>query len=111
MIEKFVQKYLNTVLDEEAYNERPAKRSGVFVVVEKGGSGEKNHINSANMIIQSYAESLVEAAELNEKVKAAMKQMNTLPEICKVTLNSDYPYTDTATKSYRYQAIFDITHY
>ena len=34
-----------------------------------------------------------------------------LEQIVSVSLNSDYNYTDTTTKEYRYQAVFDIVHY
>jgi len=34
-----------------------------------------------------------------------------LNEIGKVKLNSDYNFTDTVTKQYRYQAVYDISHY
>jgi hypothetical protein len=29
-------------------------------------------------------------------------------EVTKVTLNSNYNFTDTTTKEYRYQAVFDL---
>lgn len=61
--------------------------------------------------IQSYADSMYEAAELNERVKTVMADAVALDDITKVDLNSDYNYTDTANKRYRYQAVFDITHY
>ena len=37
--------------------------------------------------------------------------MITLNSISKIKLNSDYNFTDTETKEYRYQAVFDINHY
>lgn len=51
------------------------------------------------------------AAELNEKVKSAMDEIVELDEVTRCELNSDYNYTDTSRKKYRYQAVFDITHY
>ena len=32
-------------------------------------------------------------------------------DISKCTLNSDYNYTDTARKKYRYQAVYDIVYF
>jgi hypothetical protein len=32
-------------------------------------------------------------------------------DVLSVELNSNYNYTDTSTKEYRYQAVFDIRHY
>ncbi|OOV85805.1 hypothetical protein BTA35_0216720, partial [Oceanospirillum linum] len=60
---------------------------------------------------QSYAPSMYEAAVLNEAVKETVEGMIELDEISKIKLNSDYNYTDTTTKEYRYQAVFDMNHY
>ena len=60
--------------------------------------------------MQSYAPSLFEAAELNERVKAAMDDLILLPDIFSAKLDSDYNFTDTATKQYRYQAVYNITY-
>jgi hypothetical protein len=55
---------------------------------------------------------MYEAATMNEEIKAAMlNSLITLGSVAKVDLNSDYNYTDTTTKTYRYQAVFDIVHY
>ena len=68
-------------------------------------------IKSATFAIQSYADSMFEAASLNEVVKEKMLDIIGEKEITKVSLNSDYNFTDTATKKYRYQAVFDLKHY
>lgn len=60
---------------------------------------------------QSYAPTLYEAALLNAELKEVLKDLIKLDEISRIKLNSDYNYTDTTTKEYRYQAVFDITHY
>jgi hypothetical protein len=54
---------------------------------------------------------MFKAAKLNDDVVAAMYGLITVPEVTKVTLNSNYNFTDTRTKEYRYQAVFDINHY
>ena len=51
------------------------------------------------------------AAALNEEVKKAVDSLIELNEIASVTLNTDYNFTDTTTKQYRYQAVYDIKHY
>mgnify|MGYP000948400267 CR=1 FL=1 len=110
MIEETVRNYLlrtfSTVLLEQ-----PAKKPASYIVLQKTGSGESNHIYSATIAIQSYGDNLYDAATLNERVKSAMENITSLNEICKVSLNSDYNFTDTTTKQYRYQAVFDIKHY
>lgn len=82
-----------------------------FVVLEKTGSSRTDHICSAVIAVQSYAESLLEAARLNKRVKEAMDELDDLDEIASVRLNTDCNFTDPAAKQYRYQAVFDITHY
>ncbi|MCU6685332.1 hypothetical protein OCV99_01980 [Dorea acetigenes] len=111
MIEKLIADYLNSNLETSVYLETPETPPASYVLIEKTGSSEENYIYSATLAIQSYAESLICAAELNEKIKKLMHNAVKLNEICKSKLNSDYNYTDTATKRYRYQAVFDVTYY
>lgn len=111
MIEKIISDYLTRTLPVPAYPEEPEYRPGKYILVEKTGGGNVNYINSATVAIQSYAESLYLAAELNKAVKTTMKDIVQLDEICSIELNSDYRYTDTETKRYRYQAVYDITYY
>ena len=111
MIEQTILDYLNDTLTEPCYMEEP-EGIDTFVLLEKTGSSLSNYVYSATFAIQSYATSLYEAAELNEKVKAAMLTIaDELNTVSKCSLNSDYNYTDTTKKRYRYQAVFDITHY
>lgn len=111
MIEKTILDYLNNKLSEPCYMEEPDEED-TFVLLEKTGSSLSNYVYSATFAIQSYATSLYEAAELNEKVKAAMLTIaDELNTVSKCNLNGDYNYTDTTKKRYRYQAVFDITHY
>ena len=111
MIEKTVYHYLGQSFPAfmeipESFPDKP------FVVIEKlPGGGKENHINSSRIAVQSYGNTLFEAAVLNERVKELMDQMVALDEVSKVSLNSDYNFTDAATKRYRYQAVFDIIHY
>jgi hypothetical protein len=113
MIEKIVIDYLskNLTNDVPVYMEHNLNAPSSYVIVEKTGSSEKNHIYNATITIQSYAESLYKAAVLNEEVKALMEDIITESAISNCTLNSDYNYTDTSSKQYRYQAVYDLVHY
>lgn len=111
MIEETVRTYLSEVLDCPVYADMPETLPERFVLVEKTGSGRENYISSATIAVQSYGKSLYEAAQLNEAVKTAMDEMIVLDSICRVDLNSDYPFNDTSNKRNRYQAVFDIVHY
>lgn len=110
MIEKTIRDWL-VAGGFAALLEMPDAYTPPLVLIEKLGSGKENRIPSALIAVQSYGASMYAAAALNEQVKARMEAMEILPEICRVRINSDYNYTDTARKRYRYQAVFDITYY
>lgn len=112
MIEQRLLEYLNSSLSPvPCFMEMPEDPTGQFVIIDKTGSSVTNRITKANFAIQSYADTLYEAAELNERVKEAMDSMLELGTISKVELNSDYNFTDTDLKAYRYQAVFVLTYY
>lgn len=108
MIEEIIIEYLNRVLEVPAYTEKPEKNAMRFVLVEKTGSSSENHIHSATIVLQSYAESMYAAAVLNEAVKNAMDNIILYEDISKSKISSDYNYTDTTKKQYRYQAVYEI---
>lgn len=111
MIEKIIIDYLSKELGITCYAEKQVNTKR-YVLIEKIGGGKKEHLTSAIVAIQSYDSTLYKAAELNELVKTAMFKMpNVLNEISKMKLNSDYNFTDTEIKHYRYQAIFEIIYY
>lgn len=111
MIEKVLLDYLNDSLSEPVYMERQKDEVVPFVVIEKTGGGGENFIKSSTFAIQSYGKSMLKAAQLNEAVKEAMEGFIELDEITKVDLDTDYNYTDTNEKIYRYQAVYNIKHY
>ena len=110
MIEKIILDYLNSKVVEPVYTERNGQK-GKFYIIEKVGGGETNHIKRASVAVQSCADSMYEAALLNEAAKEVMKAIIELPEVSSCKLDSDYNFTDTTTKKYRYQAVFDLIHY
>lgn len=109
MVETIILNYLSDRLAVRVCMEIPAENPPQrFVLIEKVGGGERDMIQTATLAIQSYAESMYQAATLNEQVKTAMRDAVTLDSISRCELNSDYNYTDTTKKKYRYQAVFDI---
>ena len=109
MIELIILNHLKSKLSETVAMEKEETMPDKFVLMEKTGSGETNHVSSATFAFQSYSKkSLFEASELNEKVKQAVKDLIELDSIASVKLNTDYNFTDTTTKEYRYQTIFDL---
>lgn len=111
MIELIVLNHLKSKLSELVTLERQEAHREPYVLFEKTSSGKTNHLPSATIAFQSYADSLFNAAELNDRVKAAVESLIELDEIRGLDLNSDYNFTDTTTKEYRYQAVYDIRYY
>lgn len=111
MIEKTILDHLSAVLDAPCGMEVPPDPPPHFVVLEKTGETRENCIRDAILAVQSYAPTLLEAATLSEAVVAAMLNAVQLPSVAAVELNGNYNFTDAATKQYRYQAVFDVTHY
>lgn len=111
MIEVTMLNHLKSKLVVPVYMERPEEPPGEYVLIEKTGSGRMNHLESSTFAFQSHAASLYGAAALNDLVKAAVDSLEELVDIASVRLNSDYNFTDTTTKVYRYQAVYDIKHY
>lgn len=110
MIEKTVLEYLNMALSVPAYMEMPENAPERYILVEKTYSSVENYVYSATLAIQSYAESMYEAASLNEAVKKAMDGIIILDTVSKSQLNTDYNFTDITKKKYRYQAVYDLVY-
>ncbi|MFQ6794672.1 MAG: hypothetical protein ACLRT4_18095 [Thomasclavelia sp.] len=110
MIEKIILDYLSKELNVPVFLEEPVNSVLEYVIIEKTGGTKENFISYATFAIQSYSTTLYKTAMLNEKVKQAMDNIIILDDISKSTLNSDYNFTDTAKKKYRYQAVYDLVY-
>jgi ABC-type xylose transport system permease subunit len=113
MIEAVLIDYLTnkTAAGAYVYAEVPADQPESYIVIEKTGSTTENWITTSTIAVRSIASSLLAAAALNEQVKAAMLASPELDAIAACRLNSDYNFTDATSKQYRYQAVFQVTHY
>lgn len=111
-IEAIIIDYLqNKLQTDNVHGEIPDSPAGEFFVVDKTGSTTVDHIFTSTVAIQSYGNTKAEAAESNEKMKRAMEGIVELDEIGGCYLETDYNYTNIARKQYRYQAVYQITHY
>ena len=110
MIAKTLLDYLGSNLDVPVVMEAPDQTTG-YVLIDQTGSSRTNHIITTTFAIQSYGASLYDAMVLNDEVKDAMVSFAELDEITRVELETDYNFTNTATKQYRWQAVYLITHY
>lgn len=109
IIEKLILDYLIESIGSDVYIETPDPMPSEYIVLEKTGSSEVDRMNSAVIAIQSISDkSLFRAAEINEAVKKAMQHITDSTAITSCELNTDYNYTNTSTKQYRYQAIFNL---
>ena len=109
MIAKTLLDYLDSVLDVPVVMEAPEQTTG-YVLIDQTGSSRTNHIITTTFAIQSYGATLYEAMVLNEFIKEAMVGFAELGNITRVELETDYNFTNTATKQYRWQAVYVITH-
>lgn len=111
MIEKTVRDHLHAFDGISAYMEIPEDITDrEFVVVEKTGGRDVGGIRTATIVVQSYARSLFDSATLNEKVIERMSDIVGVMNVFQCSLNSNYNFTDTKTKRYRYQAVFDLVY-
>lgn len=111
MIEVIIREHLYKHLGVPVYLEEPINPPVEYIVFEKTSSSKSDRLCSSTYAFQSYSSSMYDTALLNNRVKLAVESMIELREFAKIRLNSDYNYTDTRKKKYRYQAVFDIYHY
>lgn len=110
MIVKTLLDYLSEELDIGVYMEAPTETSN-YIILDQTGSSRANKITTTTIAVQSYGATLYDAMVLNERVKIAMDGFAQLGQIASVKLDTDYNFTNTATKQYRWQAVYFITHY
>lgn len=110
MIEKIIIDYLiaNGI---DAYMEMPENPGDDVVIVQKTSSSYTDYVKKATFAIQSYGRTLYDAASNNEIIKDLMLNIVARDDIGACKLNADYNYTNTTTKKYRYQAVFDVVYY
>lgn len=112
MVETALRAHLASLVDVPVYLDTPPDHGHNYVTIERVGSGRDDRLNTYRMAIQSYGSTKAEAAALNEQVKEAMlTDVVNRADIGGIRLDSDYDYTDTSTKAYRYQAVFEVVYY
>lgn len=109
MVEKIVYDYLKKALDVPVYLMIPPDPPGRFVTVEKTGISVTDHIETSTLAIQSWGDSeILDAIRLDEKVRKAMREIVSLPDVSACYINASANFTDTASKRPRYQSVFLI---
>lgn len=110
MIETLLIDYLSEHLEVFVGMEAPEQTTD-YVLVDKTGSSRNNHIITSSFAIQSYGATLYDAMLLNQEVTEVMEGLIEFDQITRVELETNYNFTNTATKQYRWQAVYSITHY
>ncbi len=111
MIESIARKYLVDTLNVPTYLEHEKTMPSEYIMIERTGGSMVNRLKGCTLAVQSVSTSMHKAALLNEKVKDAMLELPGTNNVASCKLSSDYNFTDTTTKQYRYQAVFNLTHY
>ena len=109
--ERVVGHLSETLQTEHVYAERPVNPPAEYYIIEKTAADEENHVLMATIAVQSISGiSLLRAAQMSHDAENAMREFANAENVGRCKLNSAYNFTDTETKEYRYQAVFDI-HY
>lgn len=112
MIEQAIIQFLQEALSVPCSAETPANPPEEYIVVEQTGSTRDDGLDKATVAVRSCAPTRYRAALLDKRVRGAMVlDLVAEPWAVKVSLNGSYPFTDTASKQERYQAVFDINFY
>lgn len=111
LIEVKLLNYLKSkITDVPVYSEMPAAKPSEYVLFEKTGHSQNEHIETATFAIRSVAPSLMESVELDHMVIKAMEEFDEVVNVSSVQLNADANWTNTTTKEHRQQAVFLITY-
>lgn len=110
MIEELLIEYLESSTGFNVYAEIPEQEEDRYIVIERVGRKVVNQLTTDSIAIQSYAPSMAGACALDAMVQKEMFAM-TNSNVSGVHLSSSYNFTDTARKKYRFQSVFEISHY
>ena len=111
MIEQSLIEHLEACLVVSAYAEQPGTVDGRYIVLERTGGTARCGIRHATIAVQSYADSMTDAAQLCNEVIEAMERLTEYNDVSACSLTNYYNFTDTSQRKYRYQAVFEITYY
>jgi len=111
MIEITIKEFVEQRISAPLFFEYPKEAPGRFVILKMQTDPREEFLESAILVADSYAPSLLEAMRLNEEVKNALDALSELDCIAGSHRGGDYPFPDTANKRRRYQAVQNITHY
>lgn len=108
LIEQTVLEYLQEALDmTDIYLEIPREIPDAFVVFRITDRDLRDQINGVTVEFSSYADTKYNAAVLDNQVREAMLDINSIPSIsCRFGGGNDNP--DTTLKLPRYRCYFNL---
>lgn len=113
MIEKKILTYLKSILTDVSVfvGEKPKSKPNEYVVLKVIENGRENQIDAVSFYCESYSTTLQKAAELSKRVKDAMFSAVSLDDVASVRLGGGGQNIDSATKTYCYEAVFNLFYY
>lgn len=88
----------------------PSGPPDLYVLIEKVGSFRDHGLWTDSFAFQSCGKSLLEVMRLNQEIKEVLPGIVELDDFFRCECETDYNFTNTETKEYRYQAVFEIVY-
>lgn len=112
MIERIILEYLSGQQTAPVYTETPVNlEADEYIIIERTGGSEQNHIREATIAVQTIAGSMFRAAEMAEDVREIMLDIVSLPSVFHCSVNAGpYNFTNTDTNEYRYQTVYTVNY-
>ena len=110
LIEPIVLNYLKANMDVPIYPDMPDNLPHKFVLFTIVDRGRKNFIDQVTIEFHSYAETKLDAAEIDERVRMLMEDIIFLPEIAASRLGGGNDLNDPQIDRYRYRCYFNLTY-
>lgn len=113
MIENTVAKYLDERMNVPVNTERKKTVPKEYILIELTGSTKYDHcLRTDTIAVRAISTSLAKAASLLQK---AEKILDVMPEsvtnVSKADMVTDYNNTNTVLNIYRYQAVYQISYH
>lgn len=110
-IEIEIRNYLAGQLDDIPVNvQKPDGPPDLYVLIEKVGSFRNHGLWTDSFAVQSCGKNILEVMNLNQEIKTVLPGIVELDDFFRCECETDYNFTNTETKEYRYQAVFEIVY-
>lgn len=103
-------------IENHVYAEKPVDPDDAYILIRRTGGTEQNFIRSYLIITEVCVKrdeenglSKLYAADIFEDLLGKMRDITDSTILYGCHKNSDYDATDTESKEYRYQALWEIT--